>query len=563
MSDNHYDTLRVQPTATASEIRRAFRRVAAEWHPEKWAEREPALGDAMFRAAAEAYVALSGSRSRADRRQVDPGGLPPAEAQTVTAEEDPDPAEAISTSRASEIFVSEMTLFAKELFAEGMDPGGVESYLVSFGCPPGLSRQVVQTASLPSNGAPAIVRSTGKVPPWPTLEPVFVAFLTGRPEVQRMEDSSFARLIARHRVREMFFLGILVIIAAPAIGAAFVRLPDWLTLSIPIALCCAMLGWLVFSIGYARRHPGFRPERKLRLDLVAMREIAHRPRFSPSEFSLEAALGGPIWAAHHRMPGLAFGWMLAAAVLDVALLTTGHSALLAIPAWALASLLFGFTAARLRFRACLAALADCAAAGDAGDGAEMAVHACIARRGGTRTLQAMLAVLGVCALIALNFTLLERSRQVSAPAPSGVPAPVPQVPPVERTAAAIALDSEDEERASARVARQEAAQQFNELMAGFEKRHPEFDSASPRYNPAATESLARRIAILEGQGLPSPEALRQAMREYERLLSARPVRVPDPAQAKSAPAVPPSLPTAIDDDALRTLCETFPHACRR
>ena len=199
----------------------------------------------------------------------------------------------------------------------------------------------------------------------------------------------------------------------------------------------------------------------------------------------------------------------------------------------------------------------------AGSGTGMAVHACIARRGGTRTLQALLVVLGVFALIVGNFALLERRLQVSVPAPSELSASVAQAPPAERTAAAIARDSEDEERARARVARQEAAQQFNELMAGFEKRYPEFDSASPRHDPAATESLARRIAILEGQGLPSPEALRQAMQEYERLLSARRGRFPDPVQAKSGLVVPPPLPTPIDDDALRTLCETFPHACRR
>lgn len=559
MSEDHYDTLRIQPTATASEIRRAFRRVAAEWHPEKWVEREPALGDAMFRAAAEAYIALRASRSRGERRDADTG----ERAATAQAVAVADPGEAISTSRALEIFTTEMTLFARELFAEGMDAGAIEGYLVSFGCPAELARQAASAASPTQTAVSRGSGSAASVPPWPMLERAFVTFLSGDPEPQRMEDSGFATLVARHRVPEVIFLGLLVIIAIPAIGSAFVGLPDWLMLSIPLALCCAMFGWLVFSIVHARRHPGFRAERELRLELAAMREIAHRPRFSATEFSLEAAVGGPVWAALQRMPRLALGWVLAATLLAVTLLETGNGALLVLPVWALASVLFGFIAARLRFRAGLAAFAECTAAGHESDGAEQALHACVARRGGTRPLQAVMVMLAILAIIGGSFAFLERSRQQPLPAANSAPASVAPLPPAERTAAAIARDSEHQERVRARLAHQEAAEQFNELMTGFEKRYPEFDSGSPRHNPAATESLARRIAILEGQGLSSPEALREAMREYERLLSARPERLPDPAGAKSGPVAPPSLPAAIDDDALRTLCETFPHACRR
>lgn len=577
MGDNHYDTLRIQPTATSSEIRRAFRRVAAEWHPEKWAEREPALGDAMFRAAAEAYVALSASVSSGDPHGSDPAGLAP-ESERSPGRSSPsegvkaasggpalpseDPEGAISTSRASEIFLSEMTLFAKELFAEGVDAEGVGNYLVSFGCPTGLVWQAVHAAQPPAAPASRRVGSASGVPPWPTLEPMFVTYLTGRAELRRMEDSSFARLVRRHRASEIVFLVILAGIAVPAVGAAFVRLPAWLTLTIPIALSCAVIGWLLFSVVHAHRHPGFRLERKLRLDLAAMREIAHRRHFSLSEFSLEAALGGPVWAALHRMPRLAVGWVLAAAMLDVVLLATGQRAVLVVPVWALASLGFGVVAARLRFRAGLAAFAACAEAGHASDPGGNGVQACIAHRGGTRTLQAIGVVLSVFALILANVSIVERIRQVPTPTPALTPTTPGPMWSVDRSPAAVARDSEDEEDVRSRQQRQEAARQFNALMAEFEKRHPEFDNRSPRHNPAATESLARRIAILEGQGLDSLEALRRAMQEYERLLASRPQRGVDPDPPKSGPVAPPPLP-AVDDDALRTLCETFPHACRR
>ena len=120
---------------------------------------------------------------------------------------------------------------------------------------------------------------------------------------------------------------------------------------------------------------------------------------------------------------------------------------------------------------------------------------------------------------------------------------------------------------------QRSAREFNRMMAEFEGRHPEFDPRSAKYDASAADALRRRIEVLERQGYDSPEALRQAMSEYERLLAARAVpeaRTATPPSAQtpargstsgSGSATPAQTPP--DGDALRTLCETFPHACRR
>ena len=120
---------------------------------------------------------------------------------------------------------------------------------------------------------------------------------------------------------------------------------------------------------------------------------------------------------------------------------------------------------------------------------------------------------------------------------------------------------------------QRSAREFNRMMAEFEGRHPEFDPRSAKYDASAADALRRRIEVLERQGYDSPEALRQAMSEYERLLAARPgtearTAAPPPGQTPargpatgSGSASPVQAPP--DGDALRTLCETFPHACRR
>ncbi|AWP02980.1 putative dnaJ -like subfamily B member 9-like [Scophthalmus maximus] len=60
-SRNFYDTLRVEPTATGGQIKKAFRRLAVKYHPDK---SRSADAEKTFREMAEAYRVLSNEEKR-------------------------------------------------------------------------------------------------------------------------------------------------------------------------------------------------------------------------------------------------------------------------------------------------------------------------------------------------------------------------------------------------------------------------------------------------------------------------------------------------------------------
>ncbi|XP_044078110.1 dnaJ homolog subfamily B member 9-like [Siniperca chuatsi] len=60
-SRNYYDTLHVEPTATDSQIKKAFRKLAIKYHPDK---NKSADAENTFREIAEAYKVLSNKEKR-------------------------------------------------------------------------------------------------------------------------------------------------------------------------------------------------------------------------------------------------------------------------------------------------------------------------------------------------------------------------------------------------------------------------------------------------------------------------------------------------------------------
>ncbi|XP_022939379.1 chaperone protein DnaJ-like isoform X1 [Cucurbita moschata] len=69
-SDSYYTILGVGSDCSAEEIRRAYRRLAMRWHPDRWARRRaaPALlskAKAKFQQIQQAYSVLSDQRKRA------------------------------------------------------------------------------------------------------------------------------------------------------------------------------------------------------------------------------------------------------------------------------------------------------------------------------------------------------------------------------------------------------------------------------------------------------------------------------------------------------------------
>ena len=560
MPESYYDTLRIAPTATRSEIRQAYRRIAAEWHPDKWRQREPALGDAMFRSLAEAFVTLSdpAARERYDEHRASEGaaGVPPPGESSVEPGRDVRFAKALSTEAADEVFMREMEAFTAELAAEGMSADDVGQYLESLGCPARIARGLaLSIAGARAGRADAGVGTSDAPPsrgiaPWPVLEPLLVAWISGRAEPRRMQDIEFDRLDAGFRRQETLLLGVLAVLAAVAMLSGIVDAPPEVLIAIPVALAIVLAWWASVALAYARANPDYRAERRLRAELPDLHAIAIGRPALRAGYSLSAALAGPAWAALHGMPAVSFGWIATVAGLALGLRWSGFGMPWAFAVHGVCALAFGFLGQRMRFARALRAIADCGALGEDERLARLA-------RSGRRRPRAAL-VAAIASLMVLAGILLAPE--------GGLSLPVTRSPESAR-APASGSEARDPVEHSSPASADPIAQQrdpdaeFNRMMADFERRHPEFDAHSPKYEAAAADALRRRIEALEAQGFASPDALRQAITEYERLLGAR--AAAGTPTGSATPAGPAAGMPAVQDDALRTLCETFPHACRR
>lgn len=72
---DYYDVLGISKTASADEIKRAYRKLAMQHHPDRASEAEKPKAEAMFREAAEAYEVLSDDQKRARYDQFGHAGV--------------------------------------------------------------------------------------------------------------------------------------------------------------------------------------------------------------------------------------------------------------------------------------------------------------------------------------------------------------------------------------------------------------------------------------------------------------------------------------------------------
>ena len=73
-SGEYYEVLGVDKTATAAEVKKAYRKAALRWHPDKNRDNE-ADAEAKFKAVGEAYAVLSDAEKRALYDQYGKAGL--------------------------------------------------------------------------------------------------------------------------------------------------------------------------------------------------------------------------------------------------------------------------------------------------------------------------------------------------------------------------------------------------------------------------------------------------------------------------------------------------------
>ncbi|KAK8627581.1 hypothetical protein V6N13_135190 [Hibiscus sabdariffa] len=75
---SYYNVLGVKPDASVQDIKRAYRKLAMQWHPDKWTRTPPVLSEAKhkFQQIQEAYSVLSDQRKRTlyDAGLYDPDG---------------------------------------------------------------------------------------------------------------------------------------------------------------------------------------------------------------------------------------------------------------------------------------------------------------------------------------------------------------------------------------------------------------------------------------------------------------------------------------------------------
>ena len=75
---DYYEVLGLQKGASADEIKKAYRKLALKWHPDKWSQssdEEKKTAEANFKEVAEAYDVLSDDNKRARYDQFGHAGM--------------------------------------------------------------------------------------------------------------------------------------------------------------------------------------------------------------------------------------------------------------------------------------------------------------------------------------------------------------------------------------------------------------------------------------------------------------------------------------------------------
>ena len=578
MTQSFYDDLKVGRQADRAEMRQAYLRLAIDWHPERWQERDPELAEAMFIGVARAFSVLSDpdQRARYDAwLDAQPAEPPEDAAPGREAVEAPTPDQqwngSLTRSAADEIFSRQMLYFAAGLSAGGMNAGEVTQYLVAFGCPPSQATMLGKSAQ--NLGASDPTGEAGRAStdarnrlsldgiPWPQAKPYFISYLSGTPEPERLDDEAFARLTRGARIRDATALILAAtLLALLLLVHSLAPSRQLLEAALGAGLLAVIAVWTLGMVVSATRHPTLRGERAIRKYLPAFRNIAEGRSGLGGHYSVGALVWGPAWAALHRMPWLASAWLVLLGGAAVAASVKGLPFAWVVCANLGLSAALGAVAARLLMGKARRAIEKHILLGWNDASRRIAELGGTSRWAAGSVIVLALAIATAAAPPPESPDTVDESTQSHPHTGSGESHAGDDDPSIRTREDAQTLAQE----ATNRV---EALREFNRLKAAYEAQYPELNPNAKQYDAALARRIEDRERSLEAGGASAAEALHRAIEEYVRESLARP-RSAHPDRAAVREAGPgfrpdPEREAPAENDPLKTICETFPHACRK
>jgi len=231
-----YDTLGVSPTASADDIKKAYRRQAMKWHPDRNPENR-AEAERRFKEVAHAYSVLS---DPIKRRSYDEAAIGAGSAFQ-------DGSGDFSDDKAFATFLAAILDLAFSMALHGADQITIYRALTADGCPESIAQTVAQRAHAMANRQSAKTssgnasdrsrESPGTVPPKQQPD-------ESAPEAAIREVSPWARFLAR-----AIDLAVVAVLALTAGIAMAFTLPIWKLGAIPSALLSTTL-FGVALLGY-------------------------------------------------------------------------------------------------------------------------------------------------------------------------------------------------------------------------------------------------------------------------------------------------------------------------
>lgn len=509
-----YDILDIAQSATAEEIKAAYRRLAMKWHPDRnLNNREEA--EERFKELGYAYKVLSDPKQRAEYDDY----LASQQSAGTQKQREPESAygKGMSEDDAAKMFYDQMLDLAYELARRGFDEAKIVKTLLALDCPEIIAKAVANTASrgarrhesTPNDSFHANQHSdSSKVPDslesasWSAVAPYYSAVIGGVHADLRMDDDEYQRTVDESKKG---MIGYAVAFALMFLGALLLAkgVLGWWIVGVGAVLFIATIVWRIVKGGGTE----FRREKTMRYYLSAF-ESYHNARPLPFRFqslNLGGWFGSIFWIAYRRMPiSSLVGVIIVAAITSILTVIEIDNPELG-KAFNMSGYIWGaivgsvanriyFNSARRKINKVLALPKE---------------HALLRLRneGGTNGWSWI-------AYLILFFVLL-------------LPVIGYQSQVEEQRAAAIAAQKQAEAEArekaaaearaqAAAVAEREQRRRLDVVIAEMEARHPEFNEKDPRFNQNLTNEALARMKAYINQGIEPASALRMAVADMER-----------------------------------------------